>query len=65
MFDKLRDAGMPSSAGQIRTLKEQLSQEIRTRQQYILRSTRAGEEIREIRSSLDESLRNVSANEGQ
>ena len=49
---------------QIRTLKEQLSQEIRTRQQYILRTTRAGEEIREIRSSLDQSLRNVSANEG-
>ncbi|XP_037094680.1 uncharacterized protein LOC119114755 [Pollicipes pollicipes] len=48
---------------QIGTLKEQLSQEMRARQQYILRSTRAGQEIRQIRSSLDQSLRSVSGNE--
>ncbi|XP_037068644.1 organic cation transporter protein-like [Pollicipes pollicipes] len=48
---------------QISTLKEQLSQEMRARQQYILRSTRAGQEIRQIRSSLDQSLRSVSGNE--
>lgn len=41
------------------TLKDQLSQELRRRQQYISKSTRAGEEIRDIRSKLDSSLSTV------
>ncbi len=41
-------------------LKDQLNAEIKKRQLYILRTAKAGEEIREIRQSLDESLRTVS-----
>ncbi|XP_037084944.1 uncharacterized protein LOC119105588 [Pollicipes pollicipes] len=57
---KQRIAGLEQ---QIKTLKEQLAQEIRKRQEYMLRSSRAGEEIREIRSTLDDSLRAVGGNE--
>jgi len=45
---------------QISTLKDQLSQEMRKRQQYISRSARAGDEISHIRNILDGSLTNVS-----
>ena len=41
------------------TLKDQLSQEMRKRQQYISRSVRAGEDIADIRSMLDQSLTKV------
>jgi rootletin len=41
------------------TLKDQLSQELRRRQQYFTKSARAGEEIRDIRSILDTSLSTV------
>lgn len=44
---------------QIATLKDQLAQEMRKRQQYIQRSARAGEEISDIRSMLDSSLTTV------
>lgn len=40
-------------------MKDQLNQEMRRRQQYISKSTRTGEEIRDIRSVLDNSLQNV------
>lgn len=41
---------------QVATLKDQLSQEMHKRQQYISRSSRTGDEIRLLRSSLDDSL---------
>ena len=41
------------------TLKDQLSQELRRRQQYFTKSARAGEDIRDIRSILDTSLSSV------
>ena len=44
---------------QIATLKDQLSQEMRKRQQYISRSVKTGEEIADIRSMLDHSLTKV------
>lgn len=44
---------------QIHTLKDQLSQELRRRQQYFTKSARAGDEIRDIRSILDNSLSTV------
>lgn len=45
---------------QVATLKDQLAQEMRKRQQYISKSARAGDEIRDLRGVLDNSLRNVS-----
>jgi hypothetical protein len=47
---------------QIATLKDQLNQEMRKRQQFISRSTRAGDEIMDIRNKLDTSLTHVSRN---
>nr|KAG5692081.1 hypothetical protein BaRGS_021513 [Batillaria attramentaria] len=44
---------------QIHTLKDQLSQELRRRQQYISKSARAGDDIRDLRSVLDNSLATV------
>ena len=44
---------------QVATLKDQLSQELRRRQQYISRSVKTGEEIADIRSMLDQSLTTV------
>ena len=44
---------------QIATLKDQLSQEMRKRQQYISRSAKTGDEIADIRSMLDQSLTRV------
>ena len=44
---------------QIATLKDQLSQEMRKRQQYISRSVKTGDEIADIRSMLDQSLGKV------
>jgi rootletin len=43
----------------VSTLKDQLSQEMRKRQQYISRSVRAGDDINDIRSMLDQSLTKV------
>ena len=44
---------------QVSTLKDQLSTEMKKRQQYISRSARTGDEIRDIRSMLDTSMTNV------
>ena len=44
---------------QIATLKDQLAQEMRKRQQYISRSVRTGDELRDIRNILDSSLGTV------
>lgn len=44
---------------QIATLKDQLATEMSKRQQYIQRSARAGDEINNIRSVLDNSLTTV------
>lgn len=41
-------------------LRDQLNQEIKRRQQYVLRSTRAGREMQQLRQTLGESLRTVS-----
>ncbi|KAL5014639.1 hypothetical protein ScPMuIL_008909 [Solemya velum] len=43
----------------ISTLKDQLSTEVRKRQNYISHSVRTGDEIRDIRNILDNSLSNV------
>ena len=43
-------------------MKDQLNQEIRKRQQFISRSTRAGDEISDIRNKLDASITHVSRN---
>lgn len=48
-----------NSALQIATLKDQLAQEMRKRQQYISRSVRTGDEIKDIRNILDGSLSNI------
>lgn len=45
---------------QVQLLKDQLNQEIRKRQLYVLRSAKTGDEIRELRSVLDQSLKTVS-----
>ena len=47
---------------QTATLKDQLSQEMRKRQQYISRSVKTGDEIADIRSMLDQSLTKVAYN---
>ncbi|CAI9741497.1 Hypothetical predicted protein [Octopus vulgaris] len=44
---------------QVSTLKDQLKQEIQKRQSYISRSVRTGDEIKDIRFLLDNSLSNV------
>ncbi|XP_053659814.1 rootletin [Anopheles marshallii] len=44
---------------QITMLREQLAQEAKRRQQYILRSSRAGREMQQLRQTIGESLRNV------
>lgn len=41
-------------------LRDQLNQEIKRRQQYVLRSTRAGREMNQLRQALGDSLRTVS-----
>lgn len=41
-------------------LREQLAQEAKRRQMYILRSSRAGREMQQLRQTLGDSLRNVS-----
>jgi len=41
-------------------LREQLAQEAKRRQQYILRSSKANREMQHLRSTLGDSLRNVS-----
>lgn len=45
---------------QITLLREQLNQEIKRRQQYVLRSTKAGREMQQLRQALGDSLRTVS-----
>lgn len=45
---------------QISLLRDQLNQEIKRRQQYVLRSTRAGREMQQLRQALGDSLRTVS-----
>lgn len=40
-------------------LREQLAQEAKRRQMYILRSTRAGREMHQLRATLGDSLRHV------
>lgn len=40
-------------------LREQLAQEAKRRQSYILRSTRAGREMQQLRQTLGDSLRHV------
>ncbi len=44
---------------QISMLREQLAQESKRRQLYILRSSRAGREMQQLRQTLGDSLRNV------
>ncbi|XP_020278588.1 rootletin isoform X2 [Pseudomyrmex gracilis] len=44
---------------QIQLLREQLNQEIKRRQLYVLRSTRAGREMQQLRQALGDSLRTV------
>ncbi|XP_012540791.1 rootletin [Monomorium pharaonis] len=44
---------------QIQLLREQLSQEIKRRQLYVLRSSRAGREMQQLRQALGDSLRTV------
>lgn len=41
-------------------MREQLNQEIKRRQQYILRSSKAGREMQQLRQTLGDSLRTVS-----
>lgn len=41
-------------------LREQLAQEAKRRQMYILKNTRAGREMQQLRHTLGDSLRNVS-----
>ncbi|KAM8707256.1 hypothetical protein ACLKA7_011364 [Drosophila subpalustris] len=45
---------------QISMLREQLAQEAKRRQQYVLRSSKANREMQHLRSTLGDSLRNVS-----
>lgn len=45
---------------QIQLLREQLNQEVKRRQLYVLRSSRAGREMQQIRQALGDSLRTVS-----
>jgi rootletin len=40
-------------------LRDQLAQEAKRRQAYILRSSRAGREVQQLRQTLGDSLRNV------
>lgn len=40
-------------------LKEQLAQEAKRRQMYILRSSRAGREMQQLRQTLGDSLRHI------
>ncbi|XP_014470851.1 PREDICTED: centromere-associated protein E [Dinoponera quadriceps] len=44
---------------QIQLLREQLNQEIKRRQLYVLRSSRAGREMQQLRQALGDSLRTV------
>ncbi|XP_055617320.1 rootletin [Toxorhynchites rutilus septentrionalis] len=44
---------------QISMLREQLAQEAKRRQMYILRSSRAGREMQQLRQTLGDSLRNI------
>ncbi|XP_060523589.1 rootletin isoform X2 [Cylas formicarius] len=45
---------------QVKMLREQLNEEIKRRQQYVLRSTKAGREMQQLRQALGDSLRTVS-----
>uniref|UniRef100_A0A6P7GY35 Rootletin isoform X1 n=2 Tax=Diabrotica virgifera virgifera TaxID=50390 RepID=A0A6P7GY35_DIAVI len=45
---------------QITLLREQLNQEIKRRQQYVMRSSKAGREMQQLRQALGDSLRTVS-----
>ena len=49
---------------QVATLKDQLSQEVRKRQQYISKSSHQSGDLADIRSILDTSLTNVSRDPG-
>jgi rootletin len=49
----------PNVHSQIQLLKEQLNQELERRRLYILRSSRAGREMQQLRQTLDDSLRTV------
>lgn len=42
------------------SLREQLNQEIKRRQQYVFRSSKAGREMQQLRQTLGDSLRTVS-----
>ncbi|KAK6626450.1 hypothetical protein RUM44_008923 [Polyplax serrata] len=44
---------------QIQLLREQLNQEVKRRQMYVLRSSRAGREMQQLRQALGDSLRTV------
>jgi len=45
---------------QIQLLREQLNQEVKRRQLYVLRSSRTGREMQQLRQALGDSLRTVS-----
>ncbi|CAH1108752.1 unnamed protein product [Psylliodes chrysocephalus] len=45
---------------QITLLRDQLNQEIKRRQQYVMRSSKAGREMQQLRQALGDSLRTVS-----
>ncbi|XP_059488079.1 rootletin [Neocloeon triangulifer] len=49
---------------QIQLLREQLSQEVKRRQLYILRSSRAGREMQQLRQALGDSLHTVAHDPG-
>lgn len=40
-------------------LKDQLAEEARKRQEYILKSSRAGQELKQLRQTLGDSLRHI------
>lgn len=44
----------------VRSLREQLNEEVRRRQLYIMRTSRTGQEMQQLRQALGESLRTVS-----
>ncbi|XP_012287068.1 rootletin isoform X2 [Orussus abietinus] len=58
--EKLLEAREQSHRQQIQLLREQLNQEIKRRQLYVLRSSRAGKEMQQLRQALGDSLRTVS-----
>ncbi|KAF4520433.1 hypothetical protein B566_EDAN004004 [Ephemera danica] len=58
--ERLLEAREQSHRQQIQLLREQLNQEVKRRQLYVLRSSRAGREMQQLRQALGDSLRTVS-----